>query len=57
LPSAGPARIPREFSVLRRRDQASIGRVVFGIGAIVTWLATIAFAVVGARKLVRRGKG
>jgi hypothetical protein len=57
LPSAGPARIPREFSVLRRRDHASIGRVVFGIGAIVTWLATIAFAVVGARKLVRRGKG
>jgi hypothetical protein len=30
---------------------------VFGIGAIVTWLVTIAFAVVGARKLVRRGKG
>jgi hypothetical protein len=34
---------------------AAIGRTAFGIGAVITWLATIAFAVAGARKL--RGRG
>lgn len=35
----------------------AIARAMFGIGAIVVWLATIGFAVSGARKLlgVRRG--
>jgi hypothetical protein len=33
---------------------AAIGRTAFGIGAILTWLATIAFAVSGARKLRAR---
>jgi hypothetical protein len=31
-----------------------VGRVAFGIGAIITWLCTIAVAVVGARKLFPR---
>ena len=35
---------------------ALIARSAFGIGAIIAWLATIAFAVSGARKLLRRGK-
>jgi hypothetical protein len=34
----------------------SIARVAFGIGAIICWLATIGFAVSGARKLLGRGK-
>jgi hypothetical protein len=33
-----------------------IGRIAFGIGAVVTWLATIAVAVSGARKLLRGGR-
>ena len=35
---------------------AGIGRVVFGLGALIVWIATIGFAVSGARKLfgVRR---
>lgn len=35
---------------------AAIGRTVFGIGAIIIWLCTFAFAVVGARRLFRHGK-
>jgi hypothetical protein len=31
-----------------------VGRIAFGIGAIVTWLCTIAVAVAGARKLFPR---
>ena len=33
---------------------ASIARIMFGIGAVVCWLATLGFAVSGARKLIRR---
>ena len=33
---------------------AWIGRIVFGIGALITWGAAIAFAVVGARKIFPR---
>ncbi len=33
-----------------------IGRTVFGIGAVITWLCAIALAVGGARKLFGRGK-
>jgi len=33
-----------------------IGRIAFGIGAVITWLCLIAFARYGWRKLVRRGK-
>jgi hypothetical protein len=32
-----------------------MGRIAFGIGAIITWLGAIAFAVSGARKLLARG--
>lgn len=35
---------------------ASIGRIAFGIGAIIAWLCTLAYAVSGARKLLRRRK-
>jgi hypothetical protein len=35
---------------------SAVGRTVFGIGAIIVWFGTIAFAVVGARKLLTRGK-
>jgi hypothetical protein len=31
----------------------SIARIMFGIGAVICWLATVAFAVAGARKLLR----
>ena len=31
-----------------------VGRVAFGIGAIITWLCTIVVAVIGARKLFPR---
>ena len=33
---------------------ASIGRVMFGIGALIAWAAAIAFAVTGARKIFPR---
>ncbi|MFH1343254.1 MAG: hypothetical protein ABIL01_18910 [Pseudomonadota bacterium] len=33
---------------------AWIGRAVFGIGALITWAAALAFAVVGARKIFLR---
>ena len=32
----------------------TVGRIVFGIGAVITWLCTIGFAVAGWRKLVRK---
>jgi hypothetical protein len=35
---------------------ARLGRIMFGIGAVVVWLCTIAFAVSGARKLLARRK-
>ena len=30
---------------------AMVGRIVFGLGAVLTWLITITLAVSGARKL------
>lgn len=36
---------------------ASIARVMFGIGAVICWLATLGFAISGARKLIRRRPG
>jgi hypothetical protein len=38
------------------RGGAVIGRVAFGIGAVILWLCLIGFAVRGARKLMNRGK-
>lgn len=35
---------------------AAIGRTAFGIGAVIVWIATISFAVSGARKLFGRSK-
>lgn len=47
---------PRAFGgtgmfLLSLEANAMIGRIVFGFGAVVTWLITIAFAVRGARQL------
>jgi hypothetical protein len=35
---------------------ALIARIMFGFGAVICWLCTVAFAVSGARKLLRRGR-
>jgi hypothetical protein len=35
---------------------ATIGRTVFGVGAVVVWICTLAFAAWGARKLLERRK-
>ena len=47
----------RSFSglvpVFDAETNAGIGRTAFGIGAVITWLGTIAYAVSGARKLMR----
>lgn len=44
------------FGFLEGNVGAAIGRIAFGIGAIIVWLATIAFAISGARKLLGRRK-
>jgi hypothetical protein len=31
-----------------------VGRIVFGFGAVITWLSALAFGVYGFRKFVRR---
>ena len=38
------------------RGGAAIGRIAFGIGAVILWLCLIGFAVSGARKLIGKGK-
>ena len=48
---------PRTFSgtglfLLSPEASAMAGRIVFGFGAVLTWLVTIAIAVSGARKLI-----
>jgi hypothetical protein len=52
----GPRTFSGNFLFFDGATNASIGRVAFGIGAAITWLATLAFAVSGARKLLRRSK-
>jgi hypothetical protein len=47
---------PRAFSgtgmfLLSREAGETVGRIVFGFGAVLTWLITVALAVSGARKL------
>jgi len=44
------------FLVFDGATNAAIGRIAFGIGALIAWLATIRFAIAGARKLIRCGK-
>jgi hypothetical protein len=48
----------RGFSIglggLQTGGGATIGRIAFGIGAVITWLCTIGFAVAGWRRLVQR---
>ncbi|MBX9774163.1 MAG: hypothetical protein K2Y71_07085 [Xanthobacteraceae bacterium] len=48
---------PRVFSgtgvfLLSLEANAMVGRIMFGIGAMITWLFTIAIAISGARKLI-----
>jgi hypothetical protein len=50
----GPRAFSGSFLVFDGATNVTIGRVAFGIGAVIIWLATVAFAVVGARKLLRR---
>jgi hypothetical protein len=52
----GPRAFSGSFLFFDGATNASIGRIAFGIGAVITWLCTVAFAVSGARKLLRRGK-
>jgi hypothetical protein len=52
---------PRAFSlslpfVTMRDAGETIGRVAFGVGAVMTWLFLIAFAISGARKLFSRSQ-
>ena len=47
---------PRAFSgtgmfLLSREAGETVGRIMFGFGAVLTWLITVALAVSGARKL------
>jgi hypothetical protein len=44
------------FGLFEGNTGAAIGRTAFGIGAVIVWVATIAFAVSGARKLFGRNK-
>lgn len=46
--------ISMSFPMSASADPIS-GRIAFGIGAAVTWLCTIGFAIAGGRKLLRRG--
>ena len=51
---------PRSFGIslpfMEMRGGAVIGRIAFGIGAVILWLCLIGFAVSGARKLIGRRK-
>jgi hypothetical protein len=51
---------PRHFSgnvpFVSGATNASIARIAFGVGAAICWLGTLAFALSGARKLLRRSK-
>jgi hypothetical protein len=50
----GPRSFSGSFLFFGDASNAMIGRAAFGFGAIICWLGTIAFAVVGARKVLRR---
>jgi hypothetical protein len=50
----GPRQFSGSFGGFSAGVGAGIGRTAFGIGAIIVWLCTIAFAVSGARKLFTR---
>lgn len=53
---SGERNFSGSFLFFDAQTNTAIGRTVFGIGAIITWLGTIGFAVFGARKLLGRGK-
>jgi hypothetical protein len=53
---SGERNFSGSFIFFDAHTNATIGRTVFGIRAIITWLCTIAFAVFGARKLLGRSK-
>jgi hypothetical protein len=49
----GPRNFSGSFLFFDGPVSSVIGRTAFGIGAIITWLCTVAFAVSGARKLIK----
>jgi len=44
------------FFFFSEDNHAAIGRIAFGIGAIIVWLCILAFAVAGAARLCARSK-
>lgn len=42
------------FFLLSAEGRNTTGRIIFGFGAVLTWLIAIAFAISGARKLFNR---
>jgi hypothetical protein len=53
---SGERELSGSFLFFDAQTNDTIGRAAFGIGAIISWLCTIGFAVVGARKLLGRGR-
>ncbi len=49
--SDGPIKLSHGFSLPAITDNSTMGRIAFGIGAAMTWLCTLAYAVTGWRKL------
>jgi hypothetical protein len=45
------------FMVFGADFNAAIARIMFGFGAVITWLCTFAIAIRGARMFMGRGKG
>ena len=52
----GPRGFSGSFLFFSHATNEWIGRAAFGFGAVLCWLGTLAVAVVGARKLLGRGK-
>jgi hypothetical protein len=52
----GPRGFSGSFMFFGHATNEWIGRAVFGFGAVLCWLGTLAAAVVGGRKLFGRGK-
>jgi hypothetical protein len=44
------------FFFLSGEANAAVGRIAFGIGAVIVWICTIGLAVLGTRRFLGRGK-
>jgi len=53
----GPHAFSGGFMFLGQAANAWVGRALFGFGAIICWLCTLAVAVAGARRLFKRDQG